>query len=116
MINIQFFPSRRIAFYMAKTFVLRSVAVLVALVLILQTLDLLGESGKILAQPGNTDSDLWYYVSLRFPQLVARFLPFSVLLGTLLTLATMNQNSRIVRMNAEGIPDHHTTQLGRAQR
>ena len=106
MINIHFFPSRRIAFYMAKTFVLRSLAVLVALVLVLQTLDLLGESGKILAQPGNTDADLWYYVSLRFPQLVARFLPFSVLLGTLITLATMNQNSEIVSMKAAGISAH----------
>src|SRR3546814_12722253 len=93
MINIQFFPSRRIAFYMAKTFVLRSVAVLVALVLILQTLDLLGESGKILAQPGHTDTDLWSYVSLRFPQLVAPSLPFSVLLGLCFTPATINQNT-----------------------
>ncbi|PWG03803.1 LPS export ABC transporter permease LptG [Sphingosinicella humi] len=104
--NVQFFPSRRIALYMAKTFVLRSLAVLVALILVLQTLDLLGESGKILAQPGNSDSDLWYYVSLRFPQLVARFLPFSVLLGTLITLATMNQNSEIVSMKAAGISAH----------
>ena len=106
MINVHFFPSRRIALYMAKTFVLRSLAVLVALVLILQTLDLLGESGKILRQAGNGDSDLWYYVSLRFPQLVARFLPFSVLLGTLITLATMNQNSEIVSMKAAGISAH----------
>jgi lipopolysaccharide export system permease protein len=106
MINVQFFPSRRVAFYMAKTFILRSLAVLVALVLILQTLDLLGESGKILAHPGNSDSDLWHYVSLRFPQLVARFLPFSVLLGTLITLATMNQNSEIVSMKAAGISAH----------
>lgn len=106
MINAQFFPSRRIAFYMAKMFVLRSLAVLAALVLILQTLDLLGESGKILAVPGNSDSSLWYYVSLRFPQLVARFLPFSVLLGTLITLATLNQNSEIVSMKAAGISAH----------
>lgn len=106
MINVQFFPSRRIAFYMARTFLLRSLAVLAALVIILQTLDLLGESGKILAVPGNSDADLWHYVSLRFPQLVARFLPFSVLLGTLITLATMNQNSEIVSMKAAGISAH----------
>ena len=106
MINVQFFPSKRIAWYMGRTFVLRSVAVLIALVVILQTLDLLGESGKILRVAGNTDSDLWYYVSLRFPQLVARFLPFSVLLGTLITLATLNQNSEIVSMKAAGISAH----------
>ena len=59
MINVQFFPSRRIALYMAKSFLVRSLAVLFMLVLVLQTLDLLGESGKILAQPGNGDGELW---------------------------------------------------------
>ena len=55
MINLDFFPSRRLAFYMARLFITRSLAVLLALVLILMTLDLLGESGKILAAPGNGD-------------------------------------------------------------
>ena len=91
---------------MAKTFLLRTLAVLAALVIILQTLDLLGESGKILRQPGNGDAQLWQYVSLRVPQLISRFLPFSVLLGTLITLATMNQNSEIVSMKAAGISAH----------
>ena len=86
MINLQFFPSRRIALYMARLFVTRSLAVLVALVGILMMLDLLGNSGKILAHPGNGDAELWRYVGLRIPQLIARFLPFSVLLGTLITL------------------------------
>ena len=106
MINVQFFPSKRIAFYTAKTFVLRTLAVLAALVIILQTLDLLGESGKILRVPGNGDSELWRYVSLRIPQLISRFLPFSVLLGTLITLATLNQNSEVVSMKAAGISAH----------
>src|SRR5918997_1669380 len=106
MINVQFFPSRRIAFYMARTFVVRSFAVLLALVVILMTLDLLGESGKILRVAGNGDAELWKYVSLRIPQLVSRFLPFSVLLGTLITLATLNQNSEIVSMKAAGISAH----------
>lgn len=106
MINLGFFPSKRIAWYMARTFLLRSIAVLVALVVVLQTLDLLGESGKILAVDGNSDADLWRYVSMRFPQLVARFLPFAVLLGTLITLVTMNQNSEIVSMKAAGISAH----------
>ena len=105
-VNIQFFPSRRIALYMAKTFLLRTFAVLAALVLVLQTLDLLGESGKILAVPGNGDGQLWHYLSLRTPQLIARFLPFSVLLGTLITLVTMNQSSEIISMKAAGISAH----------
>jgi lipopolysaccharide export system permease protein len=106
MLNVRFFPSRRIALYMARLFLLRSLAVLAGLVLILQTLDLLGESGKILAYPGNGDAEVWRYVSLRLPQLIARFLPFSVLLGTLIALATLNQNSEIISMKAAGISAH----------
>jgi lipopolysaccharide export system permease protein len=106
MINLNFFPSKRIALYMAKMFVLRCLAVLGALVVILMTLDLLGESGKILRVEGNGDAELWRYVSLRIPQLIARFLPFAVLLGTLITLATLNQNSEVVSMKAAGISAH----------
>ena len=106
MINLQFFPSRRIALYMARLFVTRSLAVMAALVVILQMLDLLGESGRILAWHGNGEPELWRYVSLRAPQLIAFTLPFSVLLGTLITLATLNQNSEIVSMKAAGISAH----------
>jgi lipopolysaccharide export system permease protein len=106
MINLSFFPSKRVAWYMAKLFLTRSLAVLGALVVILMTLDLLGESGKILRVEGNGDAELWRYVSLRIPQLVSRFLPFAVLLGTLITLATLNQNSEVVAMKAAGISAH----------
>jgi lipopolysaccharide export system permease protein len=106
VINLQFFPSRRIALYMARLFVTRSLAVLVALVGILVILDLLGNSGEILAYPGNGDAELWRYAGLRVPQLIARFLPFAVLLGTLITLAGLNQHSEIISMKAAGISAH----------
>lgn len=106
MINLRFFPSRRVALYTVKLFLTRSLAVLVALVLILMTLDLLGESGKILRAPGNGDAELWRYVALRIPLLTARFLPFSVLLGTLIAFAGLNQHSEVVAMKAAGISAH----------
>jgi lipopolysaccharide export system permease protein len=106
MINLRFFPSRRLAFYTVKLFLTRSLAVLVSLVLILMTLDLLGESGKILAVPGNGDAELWQYVGLRVPLLTARFLPFSVLLGTLIAFAGLNQHSEVVAMKAAGMSAH----------
>ena len=106
MINPSFFPSRHLAFYMVRLFVTRSLAVLIALVLILLTLDLLGESGKILAVPGNTDADLWRYAGLRLPILLSRFLPFSVLLGTLIAFVGLNQNSEVVAMKAAGLSAH----------
>jgi lipopolysaccharide export system permease protein len=106
MINLSFFPSRRLAFYMVKLFMTRSLAVLFALVLVLMTLDLLGEAGKILAVPGNGDSALWNYVGLRIPVLISRFLPFSVLLGTLIAFVGLNQNSEVVAMKAAGLSAH----------
>ena len=103
---MNFFPSRTLAFYMAKMLTLRSLAVLAMLVLVLQALDLLGESGRILAEEGNGQSELWTYVSLRAPQLVQRFLPFAVLLGTIITAATLNQNSEVISMKSGGLSAH----------
>ncbi|WP_447760519.1 LPS export ABC transporter permease LptG [Sphingopyxis panaciterrae] len=106
MHQLHFFPSRTMALYVGRLFLVRSFAILFALVLILQTLDLLGESGKILAVAGNSDSDVWRYVGLRLPQIIETFLPFSVLLGTILTLITLNQNSEVIAMKASGMSAH----------
>ena len=104
--QLSFFASRTLAWYLARLFVARSMAVLAALTIILMALDLLGETGDILAFPGNGDAQLWYYVSLRLPQIVARFLPFSVLLGTLITLAGLNGSSEVISMKAAGVSAH----------
>lgn len=104
--RLDFFPSRTLTFYLARLFITRILAVLLMLVLVLQTLDLLSESGKILEYPGNGEAQLWHYVTLRVPQLVARFLPYSVLLATIITLATLNQNSEVIAMKAAGLSAH----------
>ena len=106
MINLDFLPSRQVALYLVRLFLTRSLAVLVMLVLVLMALDLLGESGKILAIPGNGEAELWRYVSLRVPLLVQRFLPFSVLLGTLIALTSLNQHSEVIAMKAAGLSAH----------
>ena len=101
-----FFPSRTIAVYMARLFLIRTFAILLALAMVLQTLDLLSETGDILGYPGNGQAQVWTYVSLRTPQIVSFLLPFCVLLGTILTLITMNQNSEIVALKASGLSAH----------
>jgi lipopolysaccharide export system permease protein len=103
---LDFFPSRTLTLYLARLFITRIVGVLFLLVLILQMLDLLSESGKILAYPGNGEAELWHYVSLRTPQLIARFLPYSVLLATLFTFWPLNQHSEVVAMRAAGLSAH----------
>ncbi len=104
--QLEFFPSRILTVYLARLFVTRIFAVLIMLVLVLQVLDLLGESGDILAHPGNGQGELWTYVTLRVPQLIARFLPYSVLLATIITLATLNQNSEVIAMKSAGLSAH----------
>lgn len=104
--QLDFFPSRTLTIYLAKIFVVRILAVLVMLVLVLMMLDLLSNTGEILAVEGNGDAEVWKYVSLRVPQLISRFLPYSVLLATLITLVTLNQNSEVVSMKAAGLSAH----------
>lgn len=106
MINFDFLPSRQIALYLIRLFLTRSAAVLVLLVLVLMALDLLGESGKILKVHGNGEAELWRYVSLRVPLLIQKFLPFAVLLGTLITFTGLSQHSEVVAMKASGLSAH----------
>lgn len=106
MNHFEFFPSRTVAFYLARMFLTRTFAILLALVLVLQTLDLLSESSRILAYPGNGDAEVWRYVSLRVPQIIAQFLPFSVLLGTIITLSTLNSNSEVIALKSSGLSAH----------
>ena len=84
--QLDFFPSRTLALYIAQLFVVRLLGVLLMLVLILQMLDLLSESGKIMAQAGNGEAQLWTYVSLRMPQRLQRIAILA--LGLLMTAAT----------------------------
>ena len=104
--QLDFFPSRTLTLYLARLFAVRIAAVLVMLVLVLMMLDLLSTSGEILAVPGNGQDEVWTYVALRIPQLVARFLPYSVLLATIITLVGLNQNSEVVAMKAAGLSAH----------
>ena len=104
--HLDFLPSRTLTLYLAKMFFVRILAVLVMLVLVLMMMDLLSESGKILAAKGNGQAQLLTYASLRVPQLVARFLPYAVLLATLITLVGLNQNSEVIAMKAAGLSAH----------
>src|SRR3546814_6731073 len=98
---------------MVRMFLVRTFVIVAALVLVLQTLDLLSESGNILAFPGNGQGAVWRYVSLPSPQIIAFVLPFSVLLGTIVTLATMNQNSAVIALTGAGLSaqDRKSTRL-----
>ena len=104
--QLDFFPSRTLTAYLARLFVVRIFAMLAVLVFVLMALDLLGKSGAILAVPGNGQEEIFKYIGLRIPQLISSFLPYSVLLATLITLVTLNQNSEVISMKAAGMSAH----------
>ena len=106
MISLELFPSRTVSLYMGKMFLIRTFAVLAMFVLVLQALDLLSESGHILAYAGNGQAEITRYLTLRIPEIIATFLPFSVLLGTIITLSTLNGNSEVVALKASGLSAH----------
>jgi lipopolysaccharide export system permease protein len=92
--------------YIAHAFAVRIVVVLLGLLVILQTMDVIGESNRILSVAGNTEADLWRYVQLRIPVLITQFLPFAVLLATLITFGTLAASSQVVIMRSLGLSPH----------
>lgn len=106
MISFELFPSRTVSLYMGKMFLIRTFAVLGMFVLVMQALDLLSESGHILAHAGNGQAEILRYLTLRIPEIIALILPFSALLGTIITLSTLNQNSEVIALKASGLSAH----------
>ncbi|MFA5989489.1 MAG: LPS export ABC transporter permease LptG [Sphingomonas sp.] len=104
--KIAFFPSRIVAIYIARMFLVRTFAILAAVAMVLQVLDLLSESGHILAHQGNGNGQIIQYVWLRLPEIIAFLLPFAALLGTILTLSTLNYNSEVIALKASGMSAH----------
>ncbi len=86
--------------YLMKAFLVRFTALLVGLVLFLQTLDLLAVANEIMA--GAPIESLGRYVMLRMPSLVETVAPLAGLLGALTALVVMAMNSEILAMRAAG--------------
>ncbi|MEW4449098.1 LPS export ABC transporter permease LptG [Qipengyuania sp. JC766] len=104
--QLDFFPSRTLTVYIARMFAVRIVAMMIVLIFVLMALDLLGRTGEILAVEGNGQAEILEYIALRIPELIQRFLPYSVLLATLITLVSLNQNSEVISMKAAGLSAH----------
>ena len=92
--------------YIARAFARNIAVVLLGLLAILQIMDVIGESNRILQVAGNTEADLWRYVQLRLPILLSEFLPFTVLLATLITCGTLAASSQVVIMRSSGLSPH----------
>ena len=92
--------------YVSRQFVVRFLGLLAFFVLILQMLDLLNQSGEIMAAEGADFSSILRYIQLRSPEIASQFTPFAALLGIVLTLAGLNHTSEITIMRAAGMSVH----------
>ena len=90
---LEFFPSKVLTLYLGRMFAVRIVAVLLMLVLILQMLDLLGESGKILAPRGNSEAQIWASLLPRG----ARILPLSPSRSSICRISTSISSTATIR-------------------
>ena len=88
--------------YLMKAFLVRFTALLVGLVLFLQTLDLLATANEVMAGGGAPVESLGRYVMLRVPSMVETVAPLAGLLGALTALVVMAMNSEILAMRAAG--------------
>lgn len=89
--------------YVGRLFLIRFLALLSFFVIVLQMLDMLNESEKILAVEGAGWESMVDYISLRAPQIISQFTPFAALLGIVVTLAALNHTSEITVMRAAGM-------------
>jgi len=99
-------PSRSFGWYTARLFAVRLLGLGLGVAVLLQMLDVMEAGDAILAVSGNDGGDVWRYSTLRFPDRLSRFLPFSALLAALFTLAQLNRHSEIVVMKASGLSAH----------
>ncbi|WP_114391928.1 LPS export ABC transporter permease LptG [Oleisolibacter albus] len=88
--------------YLTRMFVVRCLAVLLALSALLQLLDLLDAASSVLSRGGGV-MDLLRYTGLRLPLVVERLVPLSVLIGTLSTLWSLASTNEIVAMRSIGL-------------
>lgn len=95
-------PSRSLGAYVGRLYVMRFLLILVLLATILQSLDLLNRSDKIMDAAGESDA-LVRYILWRFPQLVSQFIPFAALLAALFSFYTLANHSEVVIMRASGM-------------
>lgn len=89
--------------YLGKTFLIRFVMLLIGLSVVLESLDILSQSGDILAADGATSASLWRFASLRFPQMITNVVAFSALLAAIITCSSFAQHSEVIVMQSAGL-------------
>jgi lipopolysaccharide export system permease protein len=92
--------------YVGRQFFIRFIGLLIFFVVVLQMLDLLNHSEKVLAPEEAGWRSLAQYVLLRSPSIASQFTPFAALLGVVATLSMLSHSNEITVMRAAGMSIH----------
>lgn len=92
--------------YVGRQFLIRFVGLIVFFVIILQMLDLLNRSERIMEAQGAGWSSVVQYVLLRAPAIISQFTPFAALLAVVATLSMLSHSNEITVMRAAGMSIH----------
>jgi lipopolysaccharide export system permease protein len=87
--------------YLTRIMAVRTLAAAVALIGLLQLIDLLERTNDILARGGAIE--IVRYMTLRLPYLFGQVAPFAVLAGALFTFSQLARNSELVVMRISGL-------------
>jgi lipopolysaccharide export system permease protein len=88
--------------YLSRTFLSRFGLLLLAFLVLFEIFDMMAIGDQVISR-NDSILALFQYSALRIPEIMAQSLPFSVLLGALLTLAGLAQNNEIVVLKSIGI-------------
>ncbi|TXH34788.1 MAG: LPS export ABC transporter permease LptG [Rhodospirillaceae bacterium] len=90
--------------YALRTFFWHFFLLWLSFTALLQLFDLLNNGDDVLKQSGGGLRQLMEYAFWRVPELAAFLIPFSVLLGALLSLGKLERNNEILAFKAAGAP------------
>lgn len=92
-----------VARYLSRLLLVRLLILLAGLSAMVVLLDLLANAKDIIASGGEDPLAMFRYAFLRFPDILSKLIPFSVLLATLLTLSRLVRHSELVALGVAGI-------------
>jgi lipopolysaccharide export system permease protein len=87
--------------YLTRMMAVRTASAAVALIALLQLIDLFGQTSQILQRGGALE--IFHYMALRLPALFQEVAPFAVLAGAVFTFSQLARNSELVVMRITGL-------------
>jgi lipopolysaccharide export system permease protein len=94
---------RTLTGYVSRLFLVHVAVMLFSFVALLQLIDLLNNSDRIVERHGNDVGVLIRYIGYRLPELIAFIVPFAVLLAALLVLSRLAQSAEVLALKAAGV-------------